>query len=277
MKRSGKQRRGVRYTRLLAWLLLPLFVIPCLAVKYSWDVQHRADVAIYQQQESQFQRDFQAFRNGLYGMGLNGQPFDVVIDRLELPDDIHFEDKPNGYRFSEVIAYLEGSQIILGFNPDNQLESLIVFGPYFGQPYPQKPMAQTQDDIGQFAGQLAGSPVPFIVWLFFGAIYITSRDRFVPFWLMIAWIVFSTVVWLMSPEYTLTAESLVENKPLMWSVAMLCCLGVLVLLRACVRRKRDPLACPECGYNLKGNTTGKCPECGAVISKEQAVLIWSLS
>ncbi|MBX2853094.1 MAG: hypothetical protein KTR15_15270 [Phycisphaeraceae bacterium] len=263
MKRSGNPQQTVRYIRLLVWLLLPLFVIPCLAVKYSWDVKHRADVAIYLQQQSKFQQDFQAFRNNLFGMGLNGQPLDVVMDRLKLPDDLYFEDMPNGYRFSETIAYLEGSEIVLGFNPDNQLESLTVFGPYFDKPYPQKPMARTQDDIGQFAGQLAGGPVPFVVWLFFGVIFITSRDRFVPLWLMVAWIVFSTVVWLMSPDYMLTAESLVENWPLIWSIAMLCCLVVLVFLRSYIRRKRDPLACPKCGYNLKGNTAGQCPECGA--------------
>jgi hypothetical protein len=27
-------------------------------------------------------------------------------------------------------------------------------------------------------------------------------------------------------------------------------------------RSRDPYACKECGYNLTGNTSGVCPECG---------------
>ena len=29
------------------------------------------------------------------------------------------------------------------------------------------------------------------------------------------------------------------------------------------RRKRRPGHCPHCDYNLTGNTTGRCPECGA--------------
>jgi hypothetical protein len=28
-------------------------------------------------------------------------------------------------------------------------------------------------------------------------------------------------------------------------------------------RRRPPGACPKCGYDLTGNTTGVCPECGA--------------
>ena len=29
------------------------------------------------------------------------------------------------------------------------------------------------------------------------------------------------------------------------------------------RRKLGPNACPACGYDLTGNETGVCPECGA--------------
>lgn len=28
------------------------------------------------------------------------------------------------------------------------------------------------------------------------------------------------------------------------------------------RRRRLPLHCKKCGYNLTGNVSGKCPECG---------------
>jgi hypothetical protein len=36
----------------------------------------------------------------------------------------------------------------------------------------------------------------------------------------------------------------------------------LQFLRA---RKRDPDGCPTCGYNLTGNTSGTCPECGSAV------------
>ena len=41
---------------------------------------------------------------------------------------------------------------------------------------------------------------------------------------------------------------------------------LLSLVRWVVRRRRfDPLACRNCGYNLTGNTSGRCPECGAEV------------
>ncbi|HRS26909.1 MAG: hypothetical protein KBH81_02265 [Phycisphaerae bacterium] len=44
--------------------------------------------------------------------------------------------------------------------------------------------------------------------------------------------------------------------------------GVLVgvVARCCERRRRrvTPIACNNCGYDLTGNTSGRCPECGCV-------------
>jgi len=43
------------------------------------------------------------------------------------------------------------------------------------------------------------------------------------------------------------------------------------LARAPARRRRRRLAqglCPACGYNLTGNVSGKCPECGAASGRE---------
>ena len=36
------------------------------------------------------------------------------------------------------------------------------------------------------------------------------------------------------------------------------------------RTRRCPLVCRVCGYNLTGNTSGVCPECGTPIRKEPA-------
>jgi DNA-directed RNA polymerase subunit RPC12/RpoP len=40
-------------------------------------------------------------------------------------------------------------------------------------------------------------------------------------------------------------------------------LGDRFLHRAVVVRNRVGVHCPQCGYNLEGNVSGKCPECGA--------------
>lgn len=46
----------------------------------------------------------------------------------------------------------------------------------------------------------------------------------------------------------------------MWYVLMLTVGPTLVLLRW--RRRTPPGCCRDCGYNLTGNVTGRCPECG---------------
>src|SRR5206468_4099930 len=35
--------------------------------------------------------------------------------------------------------------------------------------------------------------------------------------------------------------------------------------RACVMRRRRLGLCPRCGYDLRGNTSGKCSECGEAV------------
>jgi hypothetical protein len=51
---------------------------------------------------------------------------------------------------------------------------------------------------------------------------------------------------------------------------------VLALIPACVmililrRRQRPPGACLTCGYDLTGNVTGRCPECGSVAVRKQS-------
>jgi hypothetical protein len=36
------------------------------------------------------------------------------------------------------------------------------------------------------------------------------------------------------------------------------------------RRRIPPGHCQKCGYHLTGNVSGRCPECGATVEKEEA-------
>jgi len=51
-----------------------------------------------------------------------------------------------------------------------------------------------------------------------------------------------------------------------WAI---CAFSFLILvwwwLRLRLRGRIDPTRCPHCGYNLTGNTSGRCPECGREI------------
>jgi hypothetical protein len=47
----------------------------------------------------------------------------------------------------------------------------------------------------------------------------------------------------------------------MW-VPVSALLALLAITRLIRRRRRTPLCCSKCGYNLTGNISGRCPECG---------------
>ena len=52
-----------------------------------------------------------------------------------------------------------------------------------------------------------------------------------------------------------------------WFIALIFAIFPAIWLFKChKRRKLGPNACPSCGYDLTGNETGVCPECGAVIA-----------
>jgi hypothetical protein len=53
-----------------------------------------------------------------------------------------------------------------------------------------------------------------------------------------------------------------------WLIVLLCCLyPAILLLRGPLRRwrRRRKGLCLKCGYNLTGNTSGRCPECGDAV------------
>jgi hypothetical protein len=46
---------------------------------------------------------------------------------------------------------------------------------------------------------------------------------------------------------------------------LLAVLPVTAVVRAATRRRRVPEGCPNCGYDLTGNVSGRCPECGTTV------------
>lgn len=59
---------------------------------------------------------------------------------------------------------------------------------------------------------------------------------------------------------TYNPELLILDVPV-WSASVLLALPT-ALLWYLDRRRDRPGFCPDCGYNLTGNITGRCPECG---------------
>ncbi len=47
-----------------------------------------------------------------------------------------------------------------------------------------------------------------------------------------------------------------------WAPPVVCAMALVMLTWPSLRRRDAPLACPSCSYDLRGLTTGVCPECG---------------
>ncbi len=59
---------------------------------------------------------------------------------------------------------------------------------------------------------------------------------------------------------------------LAWTLLVAAVCGVafgIVSLREALRKKIPPGCCQHCGYNLTGNVSGTCPECGATLEREE--------
>jgi len=79
---------------------------------------------------------------------------------------------------------------------------------------------------------------------------------------MLALTLMCGTAWLTSPYYSLTLEAIFSNDMLFWAVIMLVIsVGAIYAASRAVSPPPWPV-CPKCDYNLTGNVSGICPECG---------------
>ena len=76
--------------------------------------------------------------------------------------------------------------------------------------------------------------------------------------LAVAWLCF--LGWLINPNYTI--RGLFSNDMLFWGALMLIASGFGFAFVSGRRREGDPTRCRACDYDLTGNVSGVCPECG---------------
>jgi hypothetical protein len=56
-----------------------------------------------------------------------------------------------------------------------------------------------------------------------------------------------------------------DHNPFLGISEIMLAIAVCWLIRAYLEaRPRDPMQCAKCGYNLTGNVSGRCPECGSI-------------
>ncbi len=77
-----------------------------------------------------------------------------------------------------------------------------------------------------------------------------------------------------SPPPPLAGPCTVDATVRLWQIGVLASIYPLVMLLVLWRRKRfltcNPIACRNCFYDLTGNESGACPECGSAIPTDTA-------
>jgi hypothetical protein len=85
--------------------------------------------------------------------------------------------------------------------------------------------------------------------------------------LAVAWLCF--LGWLLNPAYTISWRGVFSNDMLFWGALMLAVSGGVMWAVARRPPDYDPTRCRACGYDLTGNVSGVCPECGSRLDDDQ--------
>jgi hypothetical protein len=84
--------------------------------------------------------------------------------------------------------------------------------------------------------------------------------------LAVAWL--CLLGWLIAIDYPLTPDGIASNVAAGWGVLLVIVSGATLhfVKTRPKRRWRDPRFCVKCGYDLTGNLSGVCPECGLAVT-----------
>ncbi|MBL8881025.1 MAG: hypothetical protein JNG88_18065 [Phycisphaerales bacterium] len=130
---------------------------------------------------------------------------------------------------------------------------------------------------GGVAGYLVMSVVRLVAWVFVGSVMRLRGMRYVGFVLSGMWIDLSADIAIYAaagrhdPSSTVLASvplGLLIAAPLLGVLLVPLCLSSKS--SALLARFQSDRVCRKCGYDLTGNVTGVCPECGTAIKAEGA-------
>lgn len=110
------------------------------------------------------------------------------------------------------------------------------------------------------------TPLPYLIWIpLLIAYFRAPHRRGLLCYLLACVAVVFPLIWVMAGFSTLNLINLFSYDPNGWGAIMFVVTAIVLGLGCVCDRITDPLTCKHCGYSLKGNISGVCPECGAAV------------
>lgn len=127
---------------------------------------------------------------------------------------------------------------------------------------PQEIISQIGDWLAPEVGNFR-YPVAFVLWV---ALYIEYRRRphrrGIFAYLLVSWTLLCLMTWLAGSERLLSLNGILDHQSNFWGVIMLLMTWATIFFGGLRNEYTSSFSCLQCGYSLKGNLTGRCPECG---------------
>jgi predicted RNA-binding Zn-ribbon protein involved in translation (DUF1610 family) len=251
----------VKHRLTIAWAILACFVI----AMQTWEnAQRRTARAEYQRRLlKQVQFDNQIATNLT-------QIHDNLKRKLDTrPPTFDEFSRAVGHGFMKARAYgIGGEEFFYTDSLNGGRAQVIVVDGYVKSiapsPYPRKVSQPPTSQIASIVRRLSYL-VGYVVWIVLLILYVGERNpvsRHLQAHAMLLLAVGSTALSFLGPQGFRTWANLLEDDSPAWGYLMIPI--SLALLIHTTRAARSPSypACATCGYNLTGNISGVCPECG---------------
>jgi hypothetical protein len=276
--REDGSRTLARRGRLALWFTILALSAAMLAYRIWQTHHHEAADARYNAHVKVIEQSAQAAMRKMNDLANRGS-----LDRRQLEDALNGGQPFTNTRVSGPLVEAKWNDPVSNrpFHFTFYNDALTGWGTTWGTVnYPPPPgptrAEQTVEELRRwFAGSTFG--VGPALWIALLATAIASRRwRDVLLQLTLATAVLCAMAWLIHPNYPLNAWGIVRNDSLFWAIVLLIASGIALAMARLARRMPRPTTarCPACDYDLTGNVSGVCPECGAPVPADVA---WRVS
>lgn len=269
----GSYSNASKHPPAILWVVLVLIVIAGLVTKAAWDHEHRKAVHAHQQVELAIQKQatpYEQIMRNIWSIATNESAFRKAMGIDQVNTWTSPSPRLNQYHRSWI-------DTATGFEVGIMLDSQgkIVGTGWTAARVPPAPH-QAADPIQRFIGKVwqGGSWVWFMVWFSVLVFYFWMPHRRA--WLAFVFVATTSLMITlghMGPGMYLDIYVMQNNDSLVYHLIMFLVTFFGVASGGFTNRVKDLLACQRCGYSLKGNTSGICPECGAGIPPKQLAQI----